>query len=202
MIEAETGEPISNAKVRANYFYVGRGMEGHNMTTDANGLANVPEPRRPTTDRSMNIFVTAETYAPKVVSWGNDNVPTDYTLRLDPANTIGGIVVNEENKPVSGVEIKLKNYHQGNSTAERIAFHPRQSLVTSDIDGAWSSPYVPKELETVELLLTHPDFAVTAVRVSPTTPESSNLTLIINRGWRVNGVVLDTNGLPISNATV
>jgi protocatechuate 3,4-dioxygenase beta subunit len=61
---------------------------------------------------------------------------------------------------------------------------------------------VPKEYETVTLILTCSGYAVTVASVPVGKPESMNANLVIRPGFTVTGHVLDSQGRPIAGATV
>ena len=200
VVDAETGAGLPNARVRPVYFYAGGVPEGHNPQTDLDGTAAIPEPDK-TGDQGMNIRVSAEGHVPKCLSWYATN-HTNYTIRLDPALSVGGTVVDEQNQPVSGVKISIASPGIKPDQPENVVFDGGNSEVTTDANARWVCPYVPREYESVHLILTCDGYSVTESSVPVGKPESMNATLVIKRGFTVTGRVLDPAGLPVADAQV
>ena len=201
MVDAETGAGLANAKVNAVYFYPGGVPERHQPPADPNGTVDIPEADKPDA-RGMNIFVAAKGHVPKCLMWDEANY-TNYTLKLDPALSVAGTVVDEQTRPIPGVKISvlpLGGVQPGQR--ESVAFNGGNSDVVTDASGRWVCPYVPREYETVTLILTCDGYAVTHASVPVGKPESANATLVIKRGFTVTGRVLDPEGYPVADAKV
>ncbi|MCX6928876.1 MAG: sigma-70 family RNA polymerase sigma factor [Verrucomicrobia bacterium] len=200
VVDAETGAGLPNARVRAAYFYAGGVPEGHSPQTDLDGTVAIPEPDK-SGAHGMNIFVAAEGFVPKCLSWDETN-HTNHTMRLDPALSVAGTVVDEQNQPVVGVNISIQGPGINSDQRENVAFNGGNSEVTTDASGRWVCPYVPRAYEAVTLILTCNGYTVTHASVPVGKAESMNATLVIKRGFTVTGRVLDPEGLPVANATV
>jgi len=199
VVDAETGQDIPNARIRASYFYEGGVPEAHNLQTDPSGRANIPKARLGG-DPGMNVFVSAEFHVPRCLMWGRTRV-REYTMRLDRAIAIGGVVVDGAGHPVEGVNIEISAPGRaGIPEADHPVFHGGSSLVSSDAQGNWLCPYVPTDWESVKLSFTHPDFAVTDVELS--TAQLANNRIVIQPGFTIAGIVTDTNGLPLAGVSV
>ena len=149
----------------------------------------------------MNIFVAAEGYVPKCLRWDERN-PTNYTLKLDPALSVAGTVVDEQDQPVAGVKISVSSPGVQPGQRENVAFNGGNCDVMTDASGRWVCPYVPRDYESVKLILTCSGYAVTDVSVPVGKPESMNAKLVIKRGFTVTGRVLDPEGRPVAEAKV
>ena len=200
VVDADTANALTSARVSAAYFYAGGVPEGHDLRPDANGIVSIPEPAK-AGDPGMNIFVTAEYHVPKCLLW-HERVATNYTIKLDAAAAVGGTVVDEQDHAVEGVSIEIRGPGIEGKGPEHQAFNGGNSLVVSDTQGQWLCPYVPRDWEKVTLTLTRDDYAVTNVSVPMTTPYSTGNKLIISRGFTVAGYVTDTNALPVAGAQV
>jgi RNA polymerase sigma factor (sigma-70 family) len=200
VVDAETGGSLATAKVRAVYFYAGGVPEEHRPSPDADGLVAIPEPDGPGA-QGMNIRVTAEGHVPKCLSWHETN-HTDYVIKLDPALSVAGTVIDEQGQPVPEVKISIDSPGINPNQPENVVFDGGNSEVTTDSSGRWVCPYVPREYETVTLILTCGGYAVTHASVPVGKPESANATLVIKRGFAVTGRVLDPEGRPVAEATV
>ena len=201
VVDAETGEPLPNAKLHLNYLRQdGRGTVVRQVT-DANGRLGVDGLQVPF--RGLNMFVTADRHVPKVTTWGFGRaMPAEYTMKLERGVTIGGAVVDEAGQPIPGAKIQFDD-GRGNDPAlqENIQFGPDTATVT-DPDGRWSCNMVPKDLEQVSLVLTHPEYAETTATIRPDAPEANHSTITMRAGYTVAGAVQDPNGNPIEGAKV
>jgi hypothetical protein len=76
------------------------------------------------------------------------------------------------------------------------------SKVTTDINGRWYFPYVPKSYKEINCHLTCSNYVVTRYMVPLGDSDPMNKILIIRSGFVVAGRVLTPDGKPINNATV
>jgi len=114
VLDSETGAGLANARVHAAFFGPGSEGESHKLLTDSHGDAAIPEPNDPEKNSNPNVFVSLEGYVPKVVSFSQlDSLASEYTLKLDPASTISGWVVDEAGQPVANAVVQTDWDHQG-----------------------------------------------------------------------------------------
>lgn len=200
VLDAATGKGLPQARIRAVYFYAGGVPEGHELRSDDEGSVAVPQPDA-ADDRGMNVFVTKPGYVPKCLNWSVRET-TNYALRLDPALTIGGVVRDEAGHPVGGVKLEVQAHGVRGPGPDHVAFNGGNSEVESDALGRWQCPYIPKNLSEIDLLLSREEFATTRVLVRIGTPEATNQTLVIKRGFTIVGTVKGPDGQPIPDAEV
>jgi hypothetical protein len=130
---------------------------------------------------------------------------------------VGGIVLNEAGEPVPGVEVFIGLGKK--SEIEDFSARPEPPdnfhYEKTDAQGRWTCPHAPKQLQTVEFRLIHPDY-VTAVfasktaerqeekvaSVSETDLRNGAAVVIMKRGLTVNGLVLDPSQNPIEGTEV
>jgi RNA polymerase sigma factor (sigma-70 family) len=134
LLDAETGEPISSAKLRAHFFGTGDNMPAVRLSTDAEGKADLEFPNKPLA--GANLFVTAENHVPKVVSWRSAPRPKNYTMKLESGSTISGVVVDENQQPVAQAVIEFESPGNDMAQKENIQFGP-DTLQTTDAHGRW-----------------------------------------------------------------
>jgi RNA polymerase sigma factor (sigma-70 family) len=200
VLDAETGAGLPQTKIQYVFFGPGGEGEPHDVLTDSNGEAPLQEPDDPTKGQGPNVFVTSEGHVPKVVGFHSGAVPTDYTIRLDPAMTVSGLVVDEQGQPVAGVKILVQTPGIVRDKMENVDF--QTCPVTSREDGSWSCGYVPKYYNDIPLMLKKPGYAVTFLGVPVPRADLTNLLLVINRGSAITGQVADAQGQPIVNAEI
>jgi RNA polymerase sigma factor (sigma-70 family) len=201
VLDAESGIGLAYAKLHAAYFGAGGEGEHHDLLTDLNGDVAIPMPDDPTKRRAGNFFVTVEGYVPKVVNFAGGLVPAEYSMTLDRATTVGGIVVDEQGLPVPGVEIKVQGPGNQLGRMENVDF--QTCPVISLHDGSWSCRYIPKDYTNeLRFILRKPDFAATFPVVPVDKVDLTNLVLVINRGFVVTGQVTNPQNRPIVGARV
>lgn len=202
VIDKATGVGLAGAKIEAAYFYAGGVGEGHDFQTDADGYAPLPERKHPEKNAGANVFVRIEGYVPKVMNFHGSGTQSNFVLELESAVAAGGIVVDEQGLPVSGVEL----HAQRDDSDEYKSGTPNTDFQTckvkSDAVGRWYFPFVPKSYLEIRFYLTRSNYAVTDVRLPIKEFESLNSTLVIDRGCVVAGRVTDAEGRPIAGATI
>ncbi|MDR3456093.1 MAG: sigma-70 family RNA polymerase sigma factor [Verrucomicrobiae bacterium] len=200
VLDAETGTPLAGTEIHAAYFGAGGMGESHDLLTDASGAAAIPEPDDATKNVGPNVFVTAEGHVPKVEGFRSP-VPADYTIRLDPALTAGGLVVDEAGLPVAGVKIMIQGPGNKLGQIENIDF--QTCPVTNHEDGSWSCSYVPRDFTNeIRFILKKPGYAATFPVVPVARVDLTNLVLVINRGFTIVGQVVDEQNQPVVKATI
>ena len=198
VVDAETGVGLAEAKVRAVYFYAGGRGEPHELSTDGSGNVAIPEPSE-AADRFANIFVSAEGHVPKCLSWGRRDA-AQYTMKLDRALSVGGVIINQQGQAVEDVKIRVQGPGVQDGASENIDF--QTSEVTSDAGGRWLCSYIPRDWSEIRFILTHPQYAVTLPIVRVGKVDLTKLVLVIDCGHTVTGRVLDIAGQPIAGATI
>jgi RNA polymerase sigma factor (sigma-70 family) len=200
LLDAETGTGLGGAKIHLAFFGPGGEGESHEMLTDNNGDFRILEPDDATKNRGPNVFVTAEGHVPKVVGFYGA-VPTDYTMRLDRAMTVEGVVVNEQGVPVPEVTILVQGPGDKRGQSENVDF--QTCPVTNRDDGSWSCSYIPKDFTNeIRFILKKPGYAVTFPVVPVAQVNLTNLVLVMNRGFTITGQVMDAQGQPVGNADI
>ncbi|HXS68319.1 MAG TPA: sigma-70 family RNA polymerase sigma factor [Candidatus Polarisedimenticolia bacterium] len=200
VLDSVTGAGLPNTSIRYVFFGLGQG-EVHNTLTDENGDARLFEPDNPAYKLGPNVFVAAEDHVPKAVSFGVGHAqPTnEYTMKLDPALTAEGIVVNEQGVPVPDVQIYITTPGNVSGQAENIDF--RTCPVTNRADGTWTYSYIPRNYpDPFHFILKSPGYATTFAQVPLREVSMNNLVLVINAGTTITGKVTDSQGQAIAKA--
>jgi RNA polymerase sigma factor (sigma-70 family) len=135
-------------------------------------------------------------------------IPRSYTIAMEPGTSIGGIVRDEEGRPIEGVTVTF--YDNSPDDSGREAFDFRTITARTDGQGRWRVDLIPAgfDLGRLHFTFSHPEFLsqVDAVNNQPiATPKelrSQGGVSVLRRGIAVSGRVLDRNGRPIGGASV
>jgi RNA polymerase sigma factor (sigma-70 family) len=200
LLDSESGDPLSGAKLYLFYLYAdGRGKVFHEVTDDHGrfGVNAIHEPYR-----GLNMFVTAAGHVPKVTTFGfGREMPSTYTMKLDPGVTVGGIVVDENQHTIPNAKIDFDAGGSDMSLAENIQFGP-DAAVVSDANGQWSSSMIPKGRNEISLHAGDADHAETNLTIHSTAADANKLVVTLPPGYFVRGTVADSSGNPVPNAHV
>ncbi len=175
------------------------------VLTDEDGRYVIDLPEK--TPDYLGIHVACKPYVPKSVSWSapkGDLIPDVYTLRLERGASIGGIIVNEDSEPIEDVEVYLHVF-DSRGGPERVA--SGEDMVTTDVHGRWQWDRMPTGIDDVRIRLAHADYIGDDSHSDRPTPPMQSLrdmtsVMVMKRGFRVEGVVLSEDGMPISGARV
>jgi RNA polymerase sigma factor (sigma-70 family) len=201
VLDADTGLGLAQAQLHFAFFGPGGEEESHAILTDNNGDAPIQEPDDSTKNGGPNVFVTAEGHVPKVVGFHGGAVPADYTIRLDPAMTVGGMVVDEQGLPVAGVKILVQTPGNKPGQIENVDF--QTCPITNREDGSWSCSYIPRDYTNeIRFILEKPGYAATCPVVPVAQVDLKNLMLVISRGFAITGRVTDAQGQPVVAADI
>jgi RNA polymerase sigma factor (sigma-70 family) len=204
VLDSETGVGLPQTWIKYIFFGKKNG-ESHYIWTDENGDARILQPDNPLNTVGPNVFVTAEGHVPTAISFRS--IPTnEYTVRLDPAMTVSGIVVDEQGLPVSDVAIfvgspGMKEPLEPGKIIETIDFD--LCPVTNHQDGTWTCSYIPKNWTNGFSLIPKKTGYTTTVQSVPAPHANLNrLVLVLERGFTVVGLVADQQGSPLPQAQI
>ncbi len=206
---ADDGEPLAGVTVSIN-----RDGTDSAQVTDAEGRVEVALGNDPAAIDYLSISATPEGYVPTKLTWRRSGdalvFPERYTLRIAPASTIGGRIVDEDGQPVAGAMMRLMfaNVDLGDSLT--LSHVPWQPAVETDGDGRWGYQAAPEKIERLSVRLAHPDyqddthfgsFRHRAMQSYDTLRDGSAV-LVMKEGSPISGRVLDEKGNPVSGAVV
>jgi hypothetical protein len=215
----EAGAPLANVRVRIaipakNMRFVN--FRTHDKLVDAKTDAKgdyhmkLPEIMKPTTV-SLDAMKPGYRRLVGTLMQGGDaksvkvgpGIAAEASLILKPALYFAGIVVNDQGKPISGVEIAA----QANSSS----FSGGIEITNSNADGSFEIfNYPPKPVEIRNqatkgvVHFFHPDYVDRTIDdVYALSPHGrTNLRVVLPTGHKLAGTVLDTAGNPVPQAMV
>ncbi len=199
VLEAGSGAPLAGTRIRAVYFREGGQSEIAELMTDPQGQAHIEAPTAPYT--GANVFVTAEDHVPKVVSLDRSSTSANHTVELEAGSLIGGVVLDEAQRPVVGVKIEFNGPGINPMQRENVAFGP-DTVRQTDASGRWLCTMIPKSYEGIELILSHPEYARCRFAQAANTQAATQSVIVLKRGVTLYGTVQDSAGKLVAGAVV
>ena len=217
IISADTGKSVAGATVA---FWV-RENDATNrplnkpteLTADKLGVCEIPISRD--TVAQLGVGSRTDGYVDTAFVWipeRGERIPQQYTLRLDNAAPIGGLVVDENGKPVAGANVTVetggKSASEDNPSPPHIFTAATEGAVT-DAQGRWRiARFSKKAISTLNFQVRHPDYVAKMGIAYINNPEieqpllAGTYTYKLDHGVSVSGIVVDTEGQPVSGAKV
>jgi hypothetical protein len=217
---------IPGAKLHASVWTHEKGFKANqDYTCDAQGQAEIALPK---TIEIVRIWARKERFVPLWTQWwpkmqaDGDQIPEEFTFRLSPGTTMGGIVCDEEGKPIKDVTIEamLQLPPEGfNGDKQRNVVRPGldvwlaegDTALKTDGEGRWLLECVPADDQhRVSFKLTHPAFISdetwgvmqTKQNISTKDLRAGTSRFAMERGVRVTGTVTDQDNKPVKDAVV
>jgi RNA polymerase sigma factor (sigma-70 family) len=222
VVDSQTGAPVSHARLTLVSFGAPWRMTNI-VQADANGVGLVAYSPEPVNNWNHRIEIFGDGYVPKFVSWSEyqqdriEEIPAEYTAKVDPAVTIGGTVLDEQDRPISEARIVYTVTGPTQSRSrERLTMMGNYHTEVADANGRWSCSHVPARFGMINFKATHPQFQDrTFISDSPDAPPYTRPNRIpegdflagraimrLQRGLIIAGSVADESGQPIASAKV
>ncbi len=200
VIDKQTGQPIPNAKLK-----VTAADKKSVAETNKDGTRTIVF--RKGKPNYLSIEVTKDGLVPIRLAWrpseGPPEIPAGYKVALESGTSIGGVIQDEQGKPIEGASVYLLIPEK--NEAERVAIADYE--VKTDVAGRWRCDIVPEKLDDIWIRLAHPDFISDEMYGKTPKPSIEKLrdmtgVMVMRKGITVAGRVVDANGEPIKGATV
>jgi beta-lactamase regulating signal transducer with metallopeptidase domain/protocatechuate 3,4-dioxygenase beta subunit len=159
--------------------------------------------------KHFDVFIESPGYAPYWAGWNPEfnaqAIPPSLTIELDAAWTVGGIVVDEDGKPIQGVTLRPSiEFKKRPGDESQMAIGDR---LTTNAEGRWSFDCVPTSTTEVAVEINHPKFAPvwrTLTRAEYAIKPGSTPTakIALKSGITVTGKVSDESANPIAGARI
>ena len=130
----------------------------------------------------------------------------NYTMALERSETIGGIVRDEQGRPIEGARV-FPWYFEVDRIWPEIYTSPNSSLAiaTTDAQGRWRADALPANAgpdATLMVLVTHPDQIATQLPTTADKARAFSIEQVMKKGVAVSGAVMSPFGRPVEGATV
>ena len=192
--QAEDDKPIVDASIKVR----GHVKQRINRTvnTDRNGEVVIDfEPN--TTIRYFSIEIKKDGFVPFYARWDNRSSEVKLaalkTVKLEKGNPLSGVIVDEAGKPIKNARVHLRlpatEYASSN-------FVFTLADLTTDAKGEWQVDNAPKKLSDIFYSAEHDDYLRAGAQVT----DFSGNRLVMKMGKRISGLVVDTDGKPITGA--
>jgi beta-lactamase regulating signal transducer with metallopeptidase domain/protocatechuate 3,4-dioxygenase beta subunit len=203
VVAADSGKPVPNANVR-----VWIALHDEWRTTDDRGRREIRHSTGPA-DKNFGVDVWGDGFAMQRHHWGlkaGESIPDEATVKLLPGETLGGIVQDEQGRPIAGSTVYLWSHNYKKNDPHELLYDLR---ATTGTDGRWKTSGAPET--TGELLgfhVDHPDYLsdrdYTTKREKPKIADlrSGKAVSVMTKGVPIEGRVLDAAGRPVAGATV
>lgn len=173
--------------------------------TDLNGIAEIPvtEPNI----WLLNVWVSASGHVPLLLRWNRHEFVRPvllHTCRLEPGHTLGGVVVDENQNPVSGAKVEIDYQSQNYRDRQQISFNPHLSDIRTDAAGRFTVDQLPAIFEGNggRLVVKHPDYSWHRAPLNSTADVRTNHVITLSSGAMISGIITDENGNPLAKAEI
>ncbi|MGP8200767.1 MAG: carboxypeptidase regulatory-like domain-containing protein [Limisphaerales bacterium] len=212
--DKKTGQPIEGAELISMFCSDKRCDWAAPVHTSASGEGIVRYSS--TNTKSISIVVDKEGYGSRRVEWQMNQIPSAHTFQLSPAiKKIGGIVLDENGRPVIGAEVRLQYRGSVTPGGERETVSSDDSTTQTDESGHWSIGGIPEGFQVLGVTVKHRDFpqaqfyaegpvrpGIPGYHVSIADFFSGKAELKLSRGQKIMGTVHDQSGKPLTGAKV
>ncbi len=173
-------------------------------TTDADGRCPVPIPAKDL--EGVLVGVSRDGFVP--VSLDPGQLERDaVTLELEPGVAVGGVIRDEEGRPVAGARV-IPSLFDDSPGSRRSFFSPEGGVATTDAEGRWRASILPADAEgALWVRFEHPDYVSDPPRsFSRNFPVAEARAflgqMVLKRGIAVAGTVVGPEGRPVEGASV
>jgi hypothetical protein len=214
-VQNADSQPIAEAKVRVqirperdNY----RTRFDRSVVADIYGIARINYPPSEKAD-GFEVSATHDDYASRKVVWSplaGDTIPSSYTLKLRAGVTIGGIVVDVSDTPITGSKLSLHRFWSGGDEMRAKGEQPEfaSRTTSTDAQGVWQAKGLPAELlDHISFDVKHENYIGTNVTVGANDNTEKELRagtfkIRLAQGLSVRGRVVDGSERPVEGAQV
>jgi len=204
VVAADTGKPVPRADVR-----VWLKLSSNDWRrTDDEGRLDIIHHTGPD-DRSLTLDAWGDGFAMQRHYWADDPnvpIPDEATLKLQLGESLGGLVQDEEGRPVAGAFVYLWSHNYKHQDRAEILYDLR--AVTGP-NGRWRTGGAPQTTgEILGFHINHPNYVSDrdngGGREKPSIEalRAGKAVSVLKKGVPIEGRVLSSDGQPIAEALV
>jgi DNA-binding Lrp family transcriptional regulator len=222
LVAADTGLPVVGAVIEREVLdrQTGRVVPGAllKLTTSEHGISEVPLPSEP--PGLLLVRSRIDGFVDTTLAWSpayGEAIPAQYTMRLPHSVPIGGLVVDEDDKPVSGAEVRVSVRSDQSPDVPHVTTAAGEETLT-DAEGRWHIDRFAKEAfspkngsgPTLVFQALHPDYFQEASQAYGGDLRDQVRAQLLARAYlfklarivALRGMVMDTNGQPVPNVVI
>jgi uncharacterized GH25 family protein/thiol-disulfide isomerase/thioredoxin len=201
------GRPLPATKIHSSIWTHDKGFKANrDYKTDENGKVEI---KLPSSLYILRLWASRHAYVEQFIHWENQPpnerklVPEELTIRLQAGTVIGGIVVDENDKPIPNAVVEVHS-RPGRSLASG------KDLKT-DAAGRWKLENVPPGDDfEIRAIATHPNFVSLhsyydlglQKPLSMKQLRAQSAKIVLQRGVHLTGKITDPMGKPVAGALV
>jgi thiol-disulfide isomerase/thioredoxin/uncharacterized GH25 family protein len=220
-VTSATGKKLAKAELQVSIWTKEKGFKANrNYRCDEDGQTVV---QLPASLEIVRVWARKPGFAPMFGQlWPQGNgdgppLPEEFTFKLRRGTTIGGVVQNEDSKPIEGARVEVQYESGGNAfgapkpTRYDTWLANGDDAQVTDSDGKWSLDNVPPgDRIIVKIKISHQDYTSDtkwgglqeAQNVTIEQLRNKTATIVMRRGYVVKGKITDPDGKPVKNAVV
>ncbi len=152
------------------------------------------------------VVVAHPGFVPIELRWGGSSVPEAYTLALPRGTTIGGIIRDEQGRPIAGARVLPRLVGPGpGRPASYASMGDEIAGALTDAEGRWRSDALPATAgpdNQVSLEVSHSDCFAAKWTLTAAEARKGSSVQVLRPGRWFSGTVISPTGRPVAGASI
>ncbi|MCX5634032.1 MAG: sigma-70 family RNA polymerase sigma factor [Phycisphaerae bacterium] len=195
-IDRKTKQPLADVSLQIRF---NDEIDTRKVPTDSNGRYLLALPAEPLNQIQVRAVIKGYA-AMKMQRRSAPIVPEEVLFEMSPVREIGGLVMDEQLKPVEDAGVKVRVDTDPNS---ELPMADIDEIFKTDVNGIWRCGSIPQDVCQIQVCAMHPDYIVPEKYQSAIIEQLENLSFlsILEKGITITGGVFDQDKKPLQ-ATV